>query len=256
MGNVKNHDIRQENHTWTEILLIFTLVSFALAQPLFDLLSRNAEFFVARRSQPLDIFLLVFILCIGVPTVIVGMETLLGVASRRLRQRVQGIVVTCLTALIVLQILKSFAHPSGLFSLSTATLFSGAVVIGYRRLPMLRMFLTALSPGILLFPGLFLFHSPVSRLAFPWENAASFFANSAATTPVVVVVFDEFPVTSLMDERRQVDPIRYPHFAALAQQSTWFRNATTVSETTTAAVPAIVSGQYPDRPPAIRTTLC
>ncbi len=42
---------------------------------------------------------------------------------------------------------------------------------------------------------------------------------------VVLVVMDEFPSDSLLDRRRRVDPVRYPNFAALAADSTWFRNA-------------------------------
>jgi hypothetical protein len=59
-----------------------------------------------------------------------------------------------------------------------------------------------------------------------------------------MVVFDEFPVLSLMDEQRQIDSIRYPNFAALARHATWFRNATTVHGSTFAAVPAILSGRH------------
>ena len=61
-----------------------------------------------------------------------------------------------------------------------------------------------------------------------------------------MVVFDEFPLTSLLDEHYQIDSVRYPHFAALAEQSTWFRNATTVSGDTVVAVPSLLTGQYPD----------
>ena len=42
-----------------------------------------------------------------------------------------------------------------------------------------------------------------------------------------------------------IDRDRYPAFAALADQSTWYRNATTVSDYTQWAVPAILSGRYP-----------
>ena len=54
-----------------------------------------------------------------------------------------------------------------------------------------------------------------------------------------MVIFDELPLTSLMDEKRQIDPVRYPNFAALADDGYWFRNATTVTDYTVQAVPAI-----------------
>jgi hypothetical protein len=62
---------------------------------------------------------------------------------------------------------------------------------------------------------------------------------------VVLVVFDEFPLTSLLNARNEIDPVRYPNFAALAREGTWFRNATSIHDRTTKAVPAILTGYIP-----------
>ena len=45
----------------------------------------------------------------------------------------------------------------------------------------------------------------------------------------------------LMDRHERIDRSRYPHIAALADDATWYRNATTVNGATTMAVPAILS---------------
>jgi hypothetical protein len=109
-----------------------------------------------------------------------------------------------------------------------------------------RMFLTVLSPAILLFPGLFLFNSPVFKVVFPEKDPSAVTIKMDNAPPIIMVVFDEFPVTSLMDEHRQIDPIRYPNFAALARDAYWFRNATTVGDNTTYAIPAMLTGNYVD----------
>jgi hypothetical protein len=44
--------------------------------------------------------------------------------------------------------------------------------------------------------------------------------------PVVMLVLDEFSTTSLLDRHHRIDPVRYPNFAALARDATWFPNAT------------------------------
>jgi hypothetical protein len=62
-------------------------------------------------------------------------------------------------------------------------------------------------------------------------------------TPVVLVVFDEFAVSSLMTADERIDAVRYPNFAALSRTSTWYRNATTVYDVTDNAVPAILTGR-------------
>ena len=64
-------------------------------------------------------------------------------------------------------------------------------------------------------------------------------------TPVVLVVFDEFSTASLMDRSGRIDRARWPNFASLAGDSTWFRNATTVHPHTEHAVPAILDGKLP-----------
>ena len=59
-------------------LHLFVLFSLAIAQPLFELLARSAPFFVAERSQPVDILLLVLLLCVLTPLFFVVLEILAG----------------------------------------------------------------------------------------------------------------------------------------------------------------------------------
>jgi hypothetical protein len=70
---------------------------------------------------------------------------------------------------------------------------------------------------------------------------------AAARPPVVMVVFDEFPTTSLMDGHGHVDPVRYPAFASLARDGTWFRNATASVDETGRAMESLLTGSVPER---------
>ncbi|MEE8349101.1 MAG: sulfatase-like hydrolase/transferase, partial [Acidobacteriota bacterium] len=63
--------------------------------------------------------------------------------------------------------------------------------------------------------------------------------------PLVFVIFDELPLVSLLDENQAIDAVRYPNFAELAARSHWYRNATTVSDSTLVSIPAILTGRYP-----------
>jgi hypothetical protein len=57
-------------------------------------------------------------------------------------------------------------------------------------------------------------------------------AAAAGRPPVVLIVFDAFPTVSLLNAHRRIDGVRYPTFARLAADSTWFPYATTsVDET-------------------------
>ncbi len=50
---------------------------------------------------------------------------------------------------------------------------------------------------------------------------------AAARPPVVMIVMDAFPTVSLLNARSRIDRVRYPNFARLAADSTWFPYATT-----------------------------
>jgi hypothetical protein len=69
--------------------------------------------------------------------------------------------------------------------------------------------------------------------------------HTSARAPVVVIVFDEFSTVSLMNRNERIDARRFPHFAALARDSTWYRSATTVETHTEKAVPTILTGSRP-----------
>lgn len=74
------------------------------------------------------------------------------------------------------------------------------------------------------------------------------------TAPVVVIVFDELPLVSLLDGRGRIDPVRYPNLAALAASTSWYPNATTASDASKLAIPSILDGRTPrpDRPATTR----
>jgi hypothetical protein len=62
---------------------------------------------------------------------------------------------------------------------------------------------------------------------------------------VILLILDEFTSDSLLDDRGRIDPVRYPSFASLAEDSTWFRNAYSAYDSTTKAVPLILDGIRP-----------
>jgi Sulfatase len=61
----------------------------------------------------------------------------------------------------------------------------------------------------------------------------------------ILLILDEMTGDALLDEQGRIDPGRYPNFAALAGDATWFRNAYSVYDSTTKAVPLILDGMRP-----------
>lgn len=63
--------------------------------------------------------------------------------------------------------------------------------------------------------------------------------------PVVMILMDEFPIDAMLGPDGRIDAVRYPNFAALADTGTWFKNASTVYDSTTKAIPEILDGRWP-----------
>ncbi len=158
---------------------------------------------------------------------------------------VHATFVGVLVAIVVLQALRRTADPRAVPALAGALALGALAAYAYTRVDHVRSFLTVLAPAPLVFLVLFLFASPVSEFVLP-DEAEARAASTSSDTPVVVLVFDELTSTSLLDERMEVDAERYPNFAALTEDSTWFRNAATVDAWTVNAVPTILTGVYPE----------
>jgi hypothetical protein len=91
--------------------------------------------------------------------------------------------------------------------------------------------------------ALFVYSTPAGRYARADTSMEKI--DGITDTPVVMVMFDEFPIVSLLDGSGGIDEVRFPNFARLGDMSTWYRQATTESEVTSYAVPAALSGLTP-----------
>jgi hypothetical protein len=227
------------------------LSAFALAEPLLDILGRNPEFFSVRRSSSGSIVLFALFLVFVPPAVLLAIELLVRLVSRRAATVVHLISVAGLVAVIVLHLLAHRETLTGVGALVVAAAVGIAGALLYSRSRSVGSFLTVLAPAPFIFLALFLFDSDASKLVFVSHPHVQE-QRIHSQTPVVLVVFDEFAPVALMDGKEDVDTARYPNFAALARDSTWYRSATTVQWLTEQAVPAVLTGIMP---PQNRTQL-
>ena len=222
------------------------LSSFALAQPLFNLLSENPEFFAARGATPSEIIVLALLMVLVPPLVLICVELLAGLASERLRQGLHLAFVGLLAAVVFVQALKKAVDASDAVLIGLALALGVAAAVLYARAEPARSFLSVLTPAPVVFLVLFLFISPVHKLTLEGEASAKSIAGGSRA-PVVMLGLDELPTTSLLGPDGKVDARRYPGFAQLARDSTWFRNAHSIYDSTSRAWPAILDGDYPSK---------
>ncbi|HEX5618638.1 MAG TPA: sulfatase-like hydrolase/transferase [Solirubrobacteraceae bacterium] len=222
------------------------LWALAFAQPLFQLLGRNAEFFVARGSTAGDILLLAFGYTLVPPLVLALVAWGLGKLRPELGWAALLVFVALLVAAFVLPPVGELLDGSAL-AIPVAVLLGAGAAYLYARVSGVRSFATliAVAPAVVLV--LFLIVSPVRGLLFPSDAGGAVAGPARSSTPIVHVVLDELPVSTLLDTDGKIDARLFPNFARLARESTWYRNATTVDDVTAAAVPAQLSGSRAPR---------
>ncbi|MFM8973872.1 MAG: sulfatase-like hydrolase/transferase, partial [Actinomycetota bacterium] len=223
---------------------LFALAGLAIAQPVFDLLGRNPELFILWRTTRLQLVALTAIVLLAVPLAALGLEWLVGLVAPRARPAVHAVLLGLGAGLVALQIVKG-ATPAGPGLLVAVALVTGALMTAARmRWAATATWLRVLALAPVLFGLIFLATSRVTDVVF---RADAPVADVEVRRPsrVVMVTFDEFALTSLLDGAGRIDREMYPNLAALADGSTWYRNTTTVSPATTTAIPALLTGRLP-----------
>jgi len=221
---------------------IVSLWALAVAGPIYDVLRRSAEFFVAYRADRRDVLLFVAVISLAAPTVLWGVVWLVGRLSKMLASVLMTVLVGLFVAIFAAQALQSLSPPSALHvGMSAGFGILGAALYGSSAV---RSFTTWLAPAIIVLPLVFLLDRAIWPMVWPAHQHAALATGPRSAVPIVFVVFDQFPLTSLLAPDGSIDARTYPGFGELARTSTWFRNATTVGELTTWALPPILSGRY------------
>ncbi|HWC44300.1 MAG TPA: sulfatase-like hydrolase/transferase [Actinomycetota bacterium] len=215
-----------------------------------DVTGRSPDMFLFRRADRLDILALVAGLTLLPALAIWLVEELAGLVSGTARRLLHLVAVTGLLVVLAVEVAKATTglRGPGLAAAAAAAGLGGGVLYASRSWP--RLWLRFLTPAPVVFALLFLLASPTSALVLPARAATAPAPPVAVATreppPVVMILFDEFPLRSLVDAKGRIDKRVYPNFAELARQSTWYRNATGVAGFTPWALPAMLTGNYPD----------
>src|SRR5919109_813645 len=134
----------------------------------------------------------------------------------RVRRGVHIAFLGVLVALIAAQALKKSFDASDTVLIVLSVAIGAALAALWWRTEPVRAFLNVLSPAPLVFLALFLFSSQISELAFP-DQAKARSIGGVTQAPIVMVLLDELPVNTLVDDRGRLDAARFPGFSELAR---------------------------------------
>lgn len=227
----------------TQGLELAVLSAFACAQPLFDLLGHQATFFVAHRTSAPGILVFAAVLLLGPPLVLLGAVRLLSLVSERLGLAWHRTSLGLLAGLTVAPPLARALPLEWIGWVLVVAGLTALTVVTHARWSRLRSAASWALVAPAGFAVMFLLGSPVRDLVFPPASGGAR-AIARARVPVVLLVFDELPLAALLRPDGSLDEARFPNFARLARQSTWYPNATTNADGTVNALPAILTGRW------------
>ncbi len=232
-------------------LIVLTLTGFALSQPVFSILQATPEFLVIRRAQPSEVIALALVLALLVPAILFLLREVVNSFASVLSAIWQKakLIIESGFDLLTIYFLFIVLFELYLKNIYLAAFFSvvGTYVAIY--VSKIRELFRFFSIASVLFVVIFLW----TTLSASFLSADLTAANSeqlkkidkTKLKPTFVIIFDEFPLFSLLDSSEKINKERFPGFYRLSQLSTWFRNGSSVTSWTERAVPAILSGVLP-----------
>jgi hypothetical protein len=238
-----------------DALHVAALSALAFAHPIFEVVRRDSEFLVAHRIGRPDLLLFVLTMVVVVPALPVLVAWLVGRLFPVLQRAVILGTIFVLSALLAIQALNAIVEWPTAPAVAGAIACAALLTSLYWRFASIRTYVSLLGLAILLVPAVFLLDGSVAGFWREVSVRRPPAPPANLSTPIVLIVFDQFPTVSLLDESGQIDARLFPSLAGLARHSTWYRNATAVSDRTGFAMPAIVTGRYPRKGQLPRTQL-
>ncbi|MCB1251281.1 MAG: sulfatase-like hydrolase/transferase, partial [Acidimicrobiales bacterium] len=222
-----------------------TLCGLAIAQPVFAVMGENTAELVALQADGAALVLFAVGLVTVPPAVLWLLEEAVERVSPSALRVAHPVLLGVLFALFAAQLFGDVPAVPAVVVLAGAVGAGAAFVAMYRRWAPVRLWLRYLAVACVAFLVAFLVLSPVRRLILP-PPVTVVAAPPEDRPDVVVLILDELPTLDLLRPDGSIDAERFPAFARMVSTSTWYRNSTTSAAWTVLAVPAIMTGRYPE----------
>jgi arylsulfatase A-like enzyme len=234
------------------LMVLLGLTGFALSQPLLAVLGEEPTWFTFRDADTAEVVAFSVLVALVPPLALWVVGLVAGRLWRPLGWWFHLAVVAALVAAAVIPLLRQAGSSSPAVQVTVAALVAVSFTVAYAAFGAVALWVryTAILPPLAI--ASFLFLSPTSDIVRPSSGAGTATPAGAADADapsVFLLVLDELPTQSLLDDDGNIDEVRFPNLAAFAQESTWYTNYTSSSHSTRIAVPSILSGKAPAEGP-------
>jgi hypothetical protein len=230
---------------WFELAGVWAL---AIAWPVYQNIASGPEALTMLGARRLDLAIVIVIVSLLVPSLLTLIEWLVGrLVTVRAAEIFHATALGALIALMIWQLMTARSMAASLAVILPLLVWAAATTF-YLRSEFARNFAVILGLATPVVIVAFCLSYPISFEVLPHESP-SHDAGVDSDTPVVMVIFDEFPLAALEDSEGRIDSGLYPGFGDLAATSTWYPDMTAVADQTAVAVPAILTGETPGNRP-------
>lgn len=222
---------------------LFALSGLALLGPLLDSLQRGATFFVAQGMQRNAVFLFVAFWALVPPLVLAIPVAISGFFSKRIADLFMAIIGGVLAAFALLGFVSASGTWRGILFVPVLIVLAAAFGLLYLKFRNLRFFVAVLAIAPVMTIVVFVSSPEMSGILAGPKTGTAIARNE---TPVVMVIFDEFSLGTMMRPDGSLNASLFPGFADLASTATWYPEAKSLAPWTNMSVPSIDSGKLPD----------
>lgn len=232
------------NHFYWNVLLLGSLI---FSHPLFKAVGAQPEFLLAHNLAGPKLLLWVIVVGFLPGLVLVLLAYSLIKVFPPFRESLKKSLLFTLFSLFVFIHINDSLGSNLIIAVAVSGLLASAAVLLYVRSLFLRTFLSVATFLVVITPLTFSFSTEIRQILLPEQLDYDFpAAKKIDKQPVVILLFDELPLLSLLDNEGKINAQRYPNFADFAKHSTWYKYATGVAEGTLNAVPPILTGKLVD----------
>lgn len=229
------------NHFFWHVLLFGSLI---FSHPLFKALNGQSEFLLAHNLEGPDLLYWIVTVGIVVNLLLVLIVFLLTQVLAPFKDQVKRTSLFILAGIFLLTLVSHWFDWGLIISLILSALLALIFVHIYGTSIYLRTFLSYTTLLVVITPVLFSFSPNVRQILLPKQALPSQGVEVPTdTNPVVVIMLDELPTLSLLDNAGNINAKRYPNLAEFSTGATWYKYATTTAEATLHSVPPILTGK-------------